>query len=276
MKKNNINILTVTSFIIVVVGLLIAFIDIERYGIKINNDGFVSALFNLSGILLFFTALMYQIKDYSLQVVELKKSVEAQTKSSEALDEQKRLLLEQNSNLLILNMIESYNYYRERNKTQEIVDYLIDYYNRIFALTWKENIQKSVLNKEEINIKYADNIKEILSNTIQKHKCYPDFRNFIQFTYNILYLIDLSKPNLPRNNLTPFFLNQLNPKEVELLYLSNLINSGMPFYGNLHWSYYSTIEIIDAIKTSDNTMTDFKDIDIKVLTNRFQNLKQNE
>ena len=56
---------------------------------NVNNYGFVGAIFRLSGIILYFTALMYQIKEYTLQVVELEKSVQAQTKSSTHLTSKK-------------------------------------------------------------------------------------------------------------------------------------------------------------------------------------------
>ena len=54
----------------------------------------------------------------------------------------------------------------------------------------------------------------------------------------------------------------------------NLVDIGMPVYGNLHWSYHSTKEIIDTIKTYDKVKIDFKEIDINVLTERFKEIKQ--
>lgn len=276
MNKGLVRLIIIIASIFATLGILIAFINLDKFGIKIINDGFVSALFSLSGIILYFTALMYQIKEYKLQVTELKKSVEAQTKSSEALDEQKKLLLEQNSNSLIFGMIESFNAFKERNKTQQIVDTLTDFYIMIFAQRWHNNSQELQLNKNELNIKFADEIKEIVSDTIEKHDLYYDCKKFIQFIYNILYIIDINKPNMTRDNFTPFFLNQLNTKEMVLIYLSNLVDIGMPFYGRLPWSDHSTKEIIDMIKTYDKVKIDFKEIDINVLTKRFKEIKQHE
>lgn len=276
MNKGLLRTLITISFILVAFGVLIAFVNLDRFCVKISNDGFVSAIFSLSGIILFFTALLYQIKEYSLQVIELKKSVEAQTKSSTALDEQKRLLLEQNSNSLIFGMIESFNAFKDRNKTQQVVNSLTDFYIMIFAQRWENNRQELRLNKNELNIKFADDIKGIVSDTIEKHELYYDCKKFIQFVYNILYIIDINKPNMTRDNFTPFFFNQLNTKEMVLIYLSNLVDIGMPFYGNLQWSYHSSKEIVDTIKTYDKVKIDFKEIDINVLTERFKEIKQHE
>lgn len=268
--------LIVFSFILVGFGLVLAFVDLESFGVNNNNHGFVSAIFSLSGIILFFTALIYQIKEYSLQVIELKKSVEAQTKSSEALDEQKRLLLEQNSNSLIFGMIESFNAFKERNKTQQVVDELTDFYISIFAQCWQNNSKELRLNKHELNIKFADDIKEIFNDTIKRHELYHDCETLIQFMYNILYIIDINKPNMTRDNFTPFFFNQLNTKEMVLMYLSNLVDFGMPFYGNLSWTQHTTTKIVDMVKTYNQVQIDYKEIDISVLTQRFRELKQSE
>lgn len=276
MKKGILTVLIIIAFVFAGLGIAISFINLDSFCIKINNAEFVSAIFSLSGIILFFTALMYQIKEYKLQVIELKKSVEAQTKSSEALDEQKRLLLEQNANSLIFGMIESFNAFKERNKTDFIVDTLTDFYKMIFAQRWQHNQLELRLNHKELNIRFADEIKKIVSDTIIKHELYYDCKKYIQFVYNILNIIEINKPNMTRDNFTPFFLNQLNTKEMVLIYLSNLVDTGMPLYGNLAWTYQSTKEIVDTIKTYDTTFVDFKEIDIKILTERFKEIKQHD
>lgn len=275
MSKILLNIFIVIAFILILFGFIIAFIDLTRFDIRINNDGYVGAILSLAGIILFFTALMYQIKEYHMQAEELKKSVKAQTKSSEALDEQKRLLIEQNTNTLIFGMINGFNDFKERNNTQEIINEIVDYYKLVFALKWKKNLKNKGLNKKELNERFANDIKETFSESIIKHEYYSLLKRYIQFIYNIFFLIDINKKNISRDNFTPFFYSQLNSNETIILYLSNLMDSDMPKYENLHWGHYSTKEIVDKIKEITGQGIDYEDIDCNILTQKFKELKQN-
>lgn len=273
MSKNYINTIIGIAFILMILAIVIAFVDLKQIHIKETNDGYVSGIFSLVGILLYFTALMYQIKEYKLQVDELKKSVLAQTKSSEALDEQKRILIEQNINSLIFGMIQHFNDFKQRNETQVVIDDLVNFYQGTFALQWKNNLDLR-LNKSELNEKFAMDIKGIFSRTISKHKSFSIFHRYIQFIYNILYIIDQNKSNLSKDYFTPLFHSQLNVNETVILYLSNLVDIGMPFYDNLHWSYNTSEEIVNTIINYNEINIDFSEIDIEVLTKQFQELKQ--
>lgn len=274
MDKKALIFLIVTAFILVFIGIWLSFIDLSSLNIKIENDGYVSAIFSLAGILLFFTALMYQIKEFKIQVAELEKSVKAQSKSSEALEEQKKLLLEQNANSLIFGMIQSFNSFKERNGMQKMTSDLIDFYIPLFALRWNNNLTGLKLNKEELNQRYAQDIKSIFSTTLLKHPLYYDLKKFVQFFYNIMYIIDQNKVNFPKDIYSPFLFNHLNSNEVILIYLSNLIDSGMPLYGNLHWSIHTTKELMDMIKKYEKIKIDFDDLDYLELTNTFVQIKQ--
>ncbi len=275
MSRTVLKVIFVSALVLVIIGIVIAFIDLQIFCINIRNDGYVGAIFSLAGILLYFTALMYQIKEYQLQVKELRKSVQAQTKSSEALDEQKRIFLEQNTNSLIFGMIDSFNNFSERNKIQSWIDQLIDYYQSEFFQHWN-NLKKLQLNPEELNQKFATDIKDIFTKTIIERENYPLIRKYVQFAYNILSLIDTNIKHLSKDNFTPFFLSQLNPNEAILLFLSNLADPVMPYYDNLSWSYYNTKEITDMILNYNLQRADFKELDNKILTTEFIKLKQNK
>jgi hypothetical protein len=261
---------------IVCIGIFFAFVDLEGLNIHIKNSGYVGAVFSLSGVLLYFTALMYQIKEYQLQVKELTKSVEAQTKSSKTLDEQKELLLEQNTNALIFGMIDSFNKFKERNKIDEVSASLVDHYQNKFSYEWQVLVKKQQLNHSELNIEFASRISNILERTLFMQKGYRVFIKFIQFAYNILYLIDQSSKMVGKNYFTAFFFSQLNTNETIMLYLSNIAGSSMPIYDNLHWGQKETKEIVAFVKSWNSLNVDYSEMDIEILTREFNRLKQNK
>jgi hypothetical protein len=266
----------ILAFAMIAIGIRFAFIDLQSININTKNDGYVGAIFSLSGILFFFAALMFQIKEYKLQVDELQKSVLAQTKSSEALDEQKSILLEQNSNNLLFGMISSFHDFKKRNETQIIITRLAEAYMNRFAVIWQQNIKELRLNAKELNEKFAVDIKEVLENSIIQETNFPLFKKYVQFAYNIFHLIDEKNKNKTMDIFTPFFMNQFNTYEIVMLYLSNLENPNMPRYGNLYWGYYNTKEIFDLLKKMWAHEIDFKDLDYYVLTEAFNKLKQND
>ena len=273
------NIFLITLFILavicIIIGLVFPFFNCGLLSNKYDNSEYISALFSLASVILFFAALMYQLREYKKQNAELTKSIQAQIKSSEALDEQKRILLEQNTNSLIFGMIDSFNLFRERNKTQIIIDKLAIYYQEIFALLWQNKLKELQSNHKELNIQFAKNVKELFSKTIVTHEDYWGFKRYIYFVYNIFELIDQNKSNMDRDNFTPFFHCQLNTNETFLIYLANLVNNGqMPYCNKIQWTNLTTEEFIDFIKKSTFVNTDYSEIDYGILTDQFINLKQ--
>jgi hypothetical protein len=266
-------VLVSAAVIFIIIGFVFFFIDLNLLGIKKDNSEYVSAFFSLSGVLFFVSALLYQIKEYKLQVEELKKSVEAQTKSSEALDEQKKILLEQNVNSIIFGMIDNFNLFKERNQSQKVIN---DWYNSLdplLLIRWRELSYRHKLNDSEFNIQFAKDIKELVTKSLLNRDYYNTLRKYVQFAYNILYLIDVNLSNITRDIFTPFFLNQLNSREITLIYFTNLVDHGMPIYTNLKWDYYTTVEIMDILN-SQSVPEDFKKIDCNILVNEFNNLRQ--
>lgn len=274
MNKKGVNILIGFAILSIVLGIFIAFFDLERICIKIKNDGYVVGLFSLSGIILYFAALMYQIKEYKLQVIELRKSVEAQTKSSEALDEQKNILLEQNINSLIFGLIDNFNNFKVKNSTQESIYKLAKNYQDLFALNWTNNLNNKKFNKDELNVEFASGIKKILNKTISGMEEYTIFKRYIYMTYNIFHIIDESKFKVPHTYFKPYFLTQFDTNEIFMLYLSNLVDSDMPSYTKLFWGHQTTQEITDFIAKNDRYNIDKTNFDISILTNEFNKLKQ--
>lgn len=261
------------AIVFIILGITFAFIELKCLGIMLENSEYVGALFALSGVFLFFAALLYQIKEYRLQVVELKKSVEAQTKSSEALDEQKKILLEQNINNILFGMIDSFNLFKVRNDSQAMINKWYEECYSILIIRWRELSYNQSLDHLSFNTQFAKDIKELISKHLENYNYHYELKKYVQFAYNILYLIDINLSNISRNIFTPFFLSQLNSKEIALIYLSNLVDHGMPIYTNLKWDYHTTLEIIDMIKDK-NLPRDFRDIDCNILMAEFNKLRQ--
>lgn len=265
--------LLVAASIFIITGFIFSFINLEAVAIINENSEYVSALFSLSGVILFFAALLYQIKEYKLQVIELRKSVEAQTKSSEALDDQKKILLEQNINNILFGMIDGFNLFKERNDYQTIVNKWYDECYSILMIRWQELSKSPYIDNSEFNILFAKDTKEWISGLLVNFEKHYELKKYVQFAYNVLYLIDENLSNITRNIFTPFFLSQLNSKEIALIYFSNLVDSGMPRYPNLKWDYHTTSEIFNIInnRTKPNNL---QSLDFNILTQEFNTLKQ--
>ncbi len=276
MNKKVLNSFIIIAFVMICIGIIFAFVDLQGLHIHVKNSGYVGAVFSLSGVLLYFTALMYQIKEYQLQVLEMRKTLREQAKSNAILAEQKNILLEQNTNALIFGMIDSFNEFKKRNDIQGLVEKFVRFYQGKFALKWQTKLVKLRLNHKELNIKFALEIKDILEKTLPTLEGYSVFKKYIQFAYNILYLIDQRSKTVGKDNFTPFFFSQLDTNETIMLYLSNLSVLGMPIYDNLHWGRQVTKEIVDVVKWINAAQYDYKEMDVEILTQEFNKLKQNK
>lgn len=274
MKEVFVKLLIGVAFLLIVIGIAFAFLDLNNFGIVNNNDGFVTAIFSLSGVLLFFSALMYQIKEYRLQIDELKESVKAQTKSSEALDEQKRILIEQNINNLVFGMINSFNDFRNKNKVQTAIEEILENEQSYYAMRWENNQNELRLNHDELNRQFASDIKIMLTYTIDSYAQFPLLRQYIQFIYNIFFIIDENRAYLSKDYFTSFLHIQLTTNEKIILYLSNLVNTKMPQYENLYWGFYDTQAITNWIKSYEHGKhIDYKELDNHILTEQFNLIK---
>lgn len=265
----------VTGFAILLVlfGILIAFVDLNTFCLKKENADYIGVIFSLSGILLYFTALMYQIKEYKAQIKEFKKSVEAQTKSSSVLDEQKQLLIEQNITNMIFGFFNQFNEFRNRNNTQEAISNLLIHFRSFASQEWNTLKTNQRLNKRELNEAYAKVIQNTFSKVLRLSINFSIIKSYVQFVYNILYTIEQHKSNLPSTFSSAMFFCQLNNYESILIHLANLIQMDMPLNNKLTWNIPDTNDIIYLIQ-SNNSKIDYSELDSNLMTDFFRKLKQ--
>jgi len=274
-------ILLIIAGIFLIIGIVLGFTNLNVIGLKKENHGYVSALFSISGVILYFTALLYQIKQYKLQVIELRKSIEAQTKSSfeleeqrKILEEQKGVLIKQNASAQIINAIDSFNQFKSRNGVYELIEKFLKGYTQKCTNDWIA-IERNYSKDNEAGYKqYA----LLLANNFEKELSEFDnasiIRKYVQFGYNTLYLIDKHNPILNDRHYSSLFHCQQNGPEMLILYISN-IASRMPIYSNLEWGFYETKEIIEIIFRESIIDTE-KTFNFLQLTKAFNEIKQND
>ncbi|HQN92684.1 MAG TPA: hypothetical protein PLQ09_01075 [Prolixibacteraceae bacterium] len=139
-----VTVIIIFAVVLFAFGVYIAFFPIEKWGIKFSNDGFVSAIFSLIGAVLFFGALIYQIKEYQNQLKELKLSVEAQTKSGNELEAQRIILIQQNYQKLIFELLKELDLYRNINEVSKGVGQLLKVPQEAIEVEWKGTKQMFV------------------------------------------------------------------------------------------------------------------------------------
>lgn len=209
-----------------------------------HTPEYIAAFFSISGVLFFCAALLYQIAEYKLQVKELRKSVIAQTKASEAMEEQRKLMQEQNANTLIFNMIESFSRFKSATEHKDSVIGFYKSYALALASDLKPLISKA--SQEDISKTIALVIKNRLI-TIKQDNEFHKLRRFVQFTYNTLYFLEQMKSPERKDWFTPLVYSMLSREELILIHLMNLVDFGVPFYANLEWHYQTTTELIEMI-----------------------------
>lgn len=268
--KENIskNVLIGISIFLILLGFCFVFIDLDKFCIISKNDGFVAAFFSLAGVVLYFTALRFQIREYQLQVEELKKSVEAQTNTSKTLEEQKQILIEQNINNLLFTMINSFNEYKVNNEITLMTKELTESLSVMFIQVWERDSDK--FDKINIEDRFIDLILEKFKQLLnQGIKTKPEVKRFAQFAFNILFIIESNKKNLTNDNIYHFFFNQLSRDENNLLHICNLISDfDMPHSEYLKWTTHNTNNIIEMLKYRYKINT--TDFDLNKLTDNFR------
>jgi hypothetical protein len=268
-----IKVIAILAPFLFLIGLLIGFINLKDIGLNESNAGYVTAIFSMTAILLYFAALIYQIKEYKLQIIELKKSVEAQTISSKALQEQKQILLEQSLASLIFSLLSDFKQFKKERDIHSILHNKIEKFQGVFALRWRELTNEKRLNKTELNEKFANEIKNIFSELIMKFDDADLFKQYVQFAFNILTIIDENKENIKKDYYSSTFYIQLTEEELLLLSLADIVDFGLPHYNNFHWRSHTTQKLINLIKSYKGQIIDYSEIDIHVLTNTFIKLK---
>ena len=260
--------------ILLIAGLLVGFLDLGRIGLKVMNDGYVTAIFSLTAVILYFAALMYQIKEYKLQIVELRKSVEAQTISSKALEEQKQILLEQSFTNLIFSLMADFKTFKKERDIQVVLTELKEHFQSDFAIIWRDITKEKRLNKTELHEKFAQEITHHFSVDIFKQKEIKLFQQYLQFCFNILFIIDENKKNLTKDYYTSTFFVQLTEEEILFIAFADLVQFGLSTYQKIDWKYHYTEILTKWIKESNEQFIDLSELDKHILTNKFTEMKK--
>lgn len=260
--------------ILLLAGLLVGFLDLDKIGLKEMNDGYVTAIFSLTAVILYFAALMYQIKEYKLQIVELRKSVEAQTISSKAQEEQKQILLEQSFTTLIFSLMADFKTFKKDRDINRVLTDIKEYFQSGFAITWRDLTKEKRLNEVELHEKFAQEINRHFSNEIFKQKEIKVFRQYLQFCFNILSIIDENKKNLSKDYYTSTFFVQLSEEEILLIALADLVEFGLPPYQKIDWKYQYTEILTKWIEESNEQFINLTELDKNTLTNKFTEMKK--
>jgi hypothetical protein len=227
------------------------------------NSDLIGALWSLSGAFIFGAALLYQVKEYKLQIIELRKSVDAQTETSKALNaqtqlmnEQKAIMLEQMNNELLLNSIEKFTLFQMRPEIQKSIN---EYYST-FHLNVTKKIDHEIWRSQkngtfDIALLSKDLLTEIRESFDETHYYMIYIRNYIQYAVNIFDLINKDKSDIDRFYwFNSFFHNQFTNQEISLVYLSNLVSFGMPNTLSIRWNqpalknFLEASQLIDVLK----------------------------
>lgn len=241
--------LVILGFLVVLAGSGLLFLDVSILSEKGTIVSLMSALFSLAGIFFFCAALVYQIKAFKLQAEELKNSVEAQRKSSTALEEQKNILLEQSMRSTMLELINSFTNYKDKPEIQESVKNCYQRYAKKYQELYA-NLKTQGLGDVALAKSLAENIVNDFNESIKTDIDYSNVRRFVQFGYNIFYLIDenteKAKVEFP-GWFQPYVHNLLLREEALVIYLFNLIPFGGPLYFKLRWTVPVTKELMEMI-----------------------------
>ncbi len=260
--------------ILLLTGILIGFHDLDKIGLKEKNDGYVTALFSLTAVSLYFAALMYQIKEYKLQIIELKKSVEAQTTSSKAQEEQKQILLEQSFTNLIFRLMADFKTFKIERDIHIVLSDLKQHFQGKYAVIWRDLTKEKRLNHNELHEKFAQEITDYFSVEIFKRKEIKLFQQYLQFCFNILFIIDENKKNLTTDYYTSTFFVQLTDEETLLIALADLVELGLPPYQKIDWKNKYTEILINWINESNEQFVDPTELNKIILTNKFNEIKK--
>lgn len=184
----------------------------------------VAAWFSLAGVMLFAAALIYQIKEFKLQREELIKSVEAQTNTSNALEEQKNIMLEQKqialeqkTDAFLMSIIEGYNNYKGFRSVQEHLYKLNEELcNFVYNYSFKGNLSQ----EDKYSILAAKLLERATPHVIGAQN-----RSFLLFSWNMLKKIEESINNYKEKDefFRVYFHNHLSVNENILLLFSELL-----------------------------------------------------
>ena len=245
-------ILLIAAAFFVVIGLVYPFVNLGRLPQAYVGPEHISSLFSLAGVFLFVAALIYQMREYRLQVDELKKTAQAQEDTSRALNEQKEILIEQTSNTFVFNVVEAFVRYKNQPEVQSAILKCYENYITTFRIFHQQQLERVGISKAEATKEFANYIHKTFHSTIKDRDEFYTIKNFVQHAYNVLYLIDKKRGSGMQDWFTPYFHNQLLKRERLVLYLTTIGYLDMPLVKNLYWNYHVAKEFIGAVQHANN------------------------
>jgi hypothetical protein len=235
---------------------------------SIFDSTLIGSFFSLSGVLLFAATLVYQIKEYKMQITELRNSVEAQTATSKSLEEQTKLMsdqktiaLEQARHDFIFKIFENFNQFKARNEIQGAISSYYQSLNSHVHSKWQEKYK--ILKKEFSSSSFNEDFLADISLSFKESEIYMPFvKNYIQYAFNMLDLIDEQKQFQSTYKwFKPFFFMQLTDEEKLILYLSNLCPYYLPNSKIIKWNFNAMNSLLNLLQINDyyKITTDDKD-----------------
>jgi len=214
----------ISSVILLIIGITFSFIPLENIGIEVTNDGYVGAIFSLTSVILFFGALVYQIREYKNQLLELQNSVEAQKKSGNELEAQRKILIQQNYQKLIFELLKELDLFKSQNEVNKGVGLLVKPSER-------EKMNEIPINQKEYfkKVEYFKNLNELAFKTIFEN--YHSYLKAQEFVNEGNFVITTFLSLMDCINLT---LSKIDDPV-----LKNTLSAGIKCHLSLEeWSFY--------------------------------------
>jgi hypothetical protein len=238
----------ILAVIVAVLAFALAFVPLTDIGIQLDNHGFVAALLSLSSLLLFYSALRYQIREYKLQYIELKNSVEAQTKSSKALEDQKDILLdqkriaqEQKLNELIFHHINAANdYCRNHGINKLLINATARFYSQGKSIVSKLNKEFDQRNGQYQISEFSERFLSALSSDLDDY-IYNNESGHLLSAYfghyiNLLHLIEKHQKDIDEDYFKSFLYTEMGDKRRLLFYFSATFFKSSPPNVKVQWN----------------------------------------
>lgn len=186
------------------------------------DSSFLGSLFSLAGVFIFAATLIYQVFEFRLQIIELKKSVAAQTKTSLALDDQRNIMLEQMNDAYIMGIIEGYNSYRELISTKSMIEEV----NRILFEPDISHMLR-ISDRQQLHVNLDSFISAILTKAKVLFSNNKSITSFTHQFWNIIREIERAKTDAKKQQFyLSYFICQLSIEEQSVLFLTEILDLG--------------------------------------------------
>lgn len=255
-KKPILAVLVLLAFISIACGITISACSENNF----FDSNFLAACFSLAGVFLFFGALVYQIQEFELQRTIFEETMKAQKKTSEELEKQKEILLQQSTEQFLFNYITNYNNFKNRVEVQNKIE--------VFNLLLFDKM-KNTYDYHNMTMSYDKLYGEGCLANFLIHASKGEFnddksgtlKSFIEFTYNIFDKIaELENKDVKKWGKV-FLYNQLSSYEVFLIYFSQYFDNLNLTNEIFEWKNSTVYQLVGYLsKTNENFKKDKIDI----------------